>query len=77
MYSKRIKQRRQEIDIGQADLAKMTGISQSMISAYENGKNSPTAEVLTILSKVLDVSVDWLLGKTDDQLEDVKLSDDE
>ena len=45
----------------------MTGISQAQISRYEKGENEPTAEILVVLSRVLDVSTDWLLNMTDDE----------
>lgn len=44
------------------DLAQRIGVSESAISQYENGKRQPGYETLIELSKIFDVSTDFLLG---------------
>ncbi len=44
-----------------------TGISQSVLSKYEQGIMMPTSENLMILAKFYNTSVDFLLDLTDDQ----------
>lgn len=61
----RIKQRREQLDISQEQLAQQIGTSQKQISKYETGKNSPTADVLDALADALNTTVDYLLGRTD------------
>lgn len=49
----------------QADLAKLTGITQSLLSKYEKG-TIPSRKTLECLAQHLDVSVEWLItGKSD------------
>jgi transcriptional regulator with XRE-family HTH domain len=61
----RIKQRRQQLGLSQNDLADMLKITQNQIWRYEQGKNSPTGEVIIALAQALETSTDWLLGLTD------------
>ena len=42
-----------------------TGISQSMLSKYENGELLPTTENLMILAKFYNTSLDYLMDLTD------------
>lgn len=74
----RLKQRRQQLHLTQADLALRAGISQTQISKYEIGQNEPTAYAIIQLAKALNTSSDWILGLTDEVNElrgDEELSD--
>ena len=42
-----------------------TGIEQALISRYESGDRIPPTETLQILADFYDVSVDYILGRTD------------
>lgn len=56
-----IKKQRELLNISQVDLAKKIGVSQGMISQWENGDFLPRAERLPMLAKVLKCTVDDLL----------------
>lgn len=43
-----------------------TGISQSMLSKYENGDALPTVENLIILADYYKTSLDYLMDRTND-----------
>jgi transcriptional regulator with XRE-family HTH domain len=48
-------------------LSKKTGIDQGYLSRLERGeKSNPSSEVLAKLADALDVTTDYLLGRTDD-----------
>lgn len=49
--------------IKQEDLAKEIGASKTDISRYENGHNYPSIERLSKMADILDVSVDYLIGR--------------
>ena len=51
-------------DITQLKVQMDTGISQSTISKYETGEALPTIENLLLLSDYYDVSLDYLMDKT-------------
>lgn len=62
MISQRIKELRLINDMTQAELAAKLGISSSAVGMYEQGRRKPDSEMLKSISKVFDVSVDYLLG---------------
>ena len=64
----RIKDLREDRDMRQSDLAAATGIDQRTISNYETGKTSPDAYALIKLADFFNVSVDYLLGRTNSDL---------
>ena len=61
----RIKKLREEIGISQQNLAGKLGILRPTISQIENGERKVTAEELIRLSKILNTSVQYLMGLVD------------
>lgn len=51
--------------IKQDDLAKVLGIARQTISQYMDGSALPNTEKLYLISEYFNVSIDYLLGKTD------------
>ena len=66
VMSERLRFLRQEKGIGQNKLAELLGVSNASISYWENAKQEPTAEALFKLAVFFDVTVDYLLGLTND-----------
>ena len=64
-FGKILKKIRQDNNLTQEELAKKINSSRSNIANYENEKNMPSIEILEKLSKTFNVSIDYLLGKTD------------
>lgn len=50
----------------QKQAAQAGGVSEAMYQFYEYGKNEPTASVLIALADYFDVSLDYLVGRSDD-----------
>lgn len=42
-----------------------TGIEQALLSKYESGKRIPPTETLVTLADYYDVSMDYIMGRTD------------
>ena len=61
----RIRDLREDADLKQKDLAEYLNCSQVSYSYYELGKRAIAAEVLIALARYYGVSVDYLLGLTD------------
>ena len=61
----RLKQLRISAGYTQLTVRIKTGIEQSLISKYESGERVPTTENLQILADFYNVSVDYILGRTD------------
>ena len=52
-------------DLRQRELAEVLHVSQNTYSQYENGVIELTAEKLVLLADFYEVSVDYLLGRTE------------
>ncbi|MCI8760981.1 MAG: helix-turn-helix transcriptional regulator [Clostridia bacterium] len=61
----RIKQLRLEKHLLQSDVAKYIGKSERIVGFYEKGERDPNTDTLLKLSELFDVSVDYILGKSD------------
>jgi len=61
----RIRDLREDRDMNQTQIAKVLGMSQTGYSKYETGENDPSTQVLIALANFYGVSVDYLLGRTD------------
>lgn len=63
VLGKRLENLRNLQNKNQREFAKFLGIPQSTLSAYENGINNPTIDILIKNADKCDVSLDWLVGK--------------
>jgi len=61
----RLVQLKQERNLLQKDIAKDVGLSLRAYQYYERDQKDPTSAVLQKLADYFDVSVDYLLGRTD------------
>ena len=61
----RIKDLRENAHMRQADLAEAVGIDQRTISNYETGKTYPDSYALIKLADFFNVSIDYLVCRTD------------
>lgn len=65
-FASRLKELRKAHKISQVSLAKVIGVTQQAISYYESGKDIPSLDVLLRLADFFDVSLDYLVGRSDD-----------
>lgn len=61
----RIRDLREDRGLNQTKIAKILGMSQTGYSKYETGENDIPTSILIKLSDFYDVSIDYLLGQTD------------
>lgn len=64
-FGERFKQLRKEKNMTQEGLAKKFFLNKSSISRYEQNKQVPEMDLLKKFADFFDVSVDYLLGRTD------------
>lgn len=64
LFADRLRKLRNEHDWSQEELGKRINVTKVSISGYENGNRSPDTETLQKIADVLDVSVDYLLGRS-------------
>lgn len=64
MVYTRIRDLREDNDLTQKEMAKMLNCSQQVYSNYELGQRDIPTDILIRLSKIHNVSVDYILGIT-------------
>lgn len=64
VFPSRLKKAREYNGLTQYEVASTIKINQSTYANYEAGKREPSMEIIALLSKLLDVSSDWLIGLT-------------
>ncbi|MGX8711343.1 MAG: helix-turn-helix domain-containing protein [bacterium] len=63
----RMRELREDRDWTQQHVADLLFINRRTYSAYENGVNAMSPEILVKLSEMYQTSVDYLLGLTDEK----------
>lgn len=87
-YGNRIATLRDKKALTQEELAKKLGISRAALSHYEKNRREPDYETLTKIADLFQVTIDYLLGRTNDPnmildddvkqfVDQLELSDDE
>jgi transcriptional regulator with XRE-family HTH domain len=64
MLSKRIKNLREKSGLSQQKLADMLGVTQQAVAKWEGDKAEPDTSMLVKISNIFNVSLDYLLCKT-------------
>ena len=67
MYGERLKTLRKERKISQKDLAKYLDISVRGYQFYESENNEPNIAALVTLADFYGVTIDFLVGRTDEE----------
>lgn len=65
-FKTRLKELRTEKGVTQADIAKLINASKMAISHWEKGNSEPSIEQLKILAEYFNVSIDYLVGFSDE-----------
>lgn len=75
-FSERLKDLRKQAELTQVDVAEKLGISQPAYASWERGVKKPTQENLVKIAQILNVSIDYLVGNSDeksDELDNIEL----
>lgn len=67
-FSERLKTLRKEAGLTQVDVAEKLGISQPAYASWERGLKKPTQDNLVKIAQILNVSVDYLVGNSQETL---------
>ncbi len=65
MYLKRLKDLREDNDLTQETIAKLLKITRPQYSLYETGKRDIPVDLLRVLAKFYETSIDYIVGDTD------------
>lgn len=66
-FADRLKQARKEKSYTQEQLAEKLGVARITLTQYERAVNEPNFSMLVKIAKILDVSLDWLAGLSDNK----------
>lgn len=64
IFAKRLREVREDLNLMQKEMAQKLNMPITTYNGYETGKRSPSLEILRNISDILDVSIDYLLGKS-------------
>ena len=65
-FSSKLNLLRKGRKVSMASLGQYLGVSDEAVRLMERGKRSPSFEVLLALADYFDVSIDYLVGRSDD-----------
>jgi len=65
-FAKRLKGLREQKGLEREDLAKSLDLTYWAIAKYESGGRTPDLDTISKIAQFFNVSVDYLLGRTDD-----------
>lgn len=66
IFSERLLALRKKAKLSQTQMGEAAGISQFAVSKIEKGERAASIEVLYALADYFDVSLDYLVGRSDD-----------
>ena len=64
-FSERLTEFRKKNGLSQEDLAKKIGVHMNVVGRYERGEASPSLETSVNIANTLNISLDFLVGRTD------------
>lgn len=65
VFAERVKESRLNKNIKQSELGEAVGLTYTAISDIERGRRTTTLEKLVALADYFEVSIDYLMGRTD------------
>lgn len=65
-FSVRIAAVRKKMGLSQEEFSELVGMSRRTVAAWESGDRTPSFSTLSFVADRLNVSVDYLLGRTDE-----------
>lgn len=72
-FGKRLQEARKKKGFSQEDIARHLGTKAPVIGRYERDEMKPSIEVATKMAALLEVSLDYLVGTTDQALDKATL----
>lgn len=65
VFAARLRTAREQRELNQTELAKITGLQPAAIGHFEANRRKPSFANIRVLAKALEVSSDYLLGRAD------------
>ena len=65
IFAQRLLSVRKSCHVSAKDVAEAIGVTKAAMSQFEAGKNAPSSAMLIALADYFDVSLDYLVGRSD------------
>lgn len=66
-FAEILREERLNLGLNQVEFAKIFNVTKQTVSNWENGNRNPDSNTLSKLADYFDVTVDYLLGRTDER----------
>lgn len=67
-FAERLRRLRKQKRLSQADVANLMEVHYAQVSRYERGETKPNTQAATKLAQALEVTVDYLMNGTEDDM---------
>lgn len=67
VFSIRLQHEREKRRLSRIVMSELCGVSSNAISRYERGEREPSIKNLSAIADFLEVSTDYLIGRTDNR----------
>jgi len=67
IFAKNLKDLRKNNELSQSEFAERLGLKFYTIGNWEQGRSEPSMDDLILISNTFNVSIDYLVGRTDDE----------
>ena len=71
-FAERLKEIRKHQCLTQNQFCEKIGVTQATLSSYENGAKIPNINTIITIAKACNVSLDWLLGHSENQTAEIR-----
>ncbi|MBE6709027.1 MAG: helix-turn-helix transcriptional regulator [Ruminococcaceae bacterium] len=73
----RLKELREEFGYSQKGFASLIGVPANTYNQWEKGNRQPDFQMMSKIADIFGVSIDYLLGRTDEKKPSVEINDEE
>lgn len=77
VFAKRLRDAREELGLMQKEMANKLNMPITTYNGYETGKRSPSLDIVKHIADMLDISTDYLLGRTNRKINISNLREEE
>ena len=67
IFIERFRELREQRGLKQKEIAEILHVQPSTISGWETGRNQPNYDILIVIARFFGVTIDYLLGMSNDQ----------
>jgi transcriptional regulator with XRE-family HTH domain len=72
LFGDKLRELRKEKKVSQEEIGKLCGVAKNTVSNWENNINKPDIDLVLKLAQYFNVTTDYLLGFTQDDLDKIK-----